>query len=241
MKPLIIFFTFLLTSLSLLATNSSLGTIETIEGDKILMYKHPSSRKLNFSKLPVGCDCANQKFKFFFINAEGKLEKIAEKLIKKVTIKEGAVYCKTFERESMLGRGSMLGSGMSSSFSFENALEYDTEMMSLPTSFKRKKLVLQTILARNEKYTLSIFTNDSGAAFANICSVKDGKLVDTSNYLSVGANKKGIRFLENLKEYFKDCDELLEVIKRNEQTNLKAKKRKDKVLYLQGVGQFFCE
>ncbi len=225
---------FLFITISLLATDTPIGVIETFEGETITMYQHPESRKLNFSKLPVGCDCSNQKFKLFFINEEGKLGKIAEREIKKMTLNKGAVYCKTFKQGSS-------AAGTDRSMSFEVPMEEDTEMRALPTTSRGKKLVLQTILAKNKKYTFSMFTNDSGAAFANVCSATTGKLIKSENFLSVGFSKSGKTFLQNLKKYFKDCEEFLDEIKKNEETNAAAKKRRNKIPYLQGVGASSCD
>jgi len=229
-----LFFT-LFISISLFATeDTALGTIETFDGETISMFKHPSSRKLNLSKLPVGCDCANQKLKLFYISKEGKLEKIAEKQIKKLTLKKGAVYCKTYKQSSAVG-------GSTRSMAFEIPIEKDTEMRALPMNAKTKRLALQTILAKNDKYTLSTFTSDLGSSFTNICSVSTGKIVKSEKFLEIGYSKRGKTFLQTIKQYFKSCDELIAQIEQNEETNAAAKKKRHKIPYLQGVIVSDCE
>ncbi len=235
MKNLSVVFLFLLTSISLLATGSEIGVIETFKGETIRLYKHPSSRKVNFSKLRVGCDCTIQTSKFYFINNKGKVEKMAEKYIKKLVLNKGANYCRDYERSSSLGSGSTRG------ISLESGLEHDTEMRALPVGSRGKRLVLQTILARNKKYTLSMYTSDSGGAHITICSVKDRKFIDHEGYLYVRKSKGFIEFYQKLKTYFKNCDKLIELLEKNEKTNASISKRNQKIPPLEGISYINCE
>lgn len=215
---------------SLFAETEQTGTIITMTGETINIYKHPKKRKANFSKLPVGCDCSNQKYKFYYIDSEGNLAKIAEKEIKQLSLEKGTTYCKEYS------------SGRSpNGLNINQELPEGIEMRALPSTARGKKLVLQTILASNEKYMLSLFSNEAGNGFVNICD-KNGKPVKMSmSYLGFGLGKKGAADIQAVKKYFKDCEKLLNIIDENVKRNKAAKRRMEQITCLYGVSNVKCE
>lgn len=193
-----------------------IGSIETYDGATINLHAPKNgNRKINFSGMAAGCDCMVGRGKVLYHDAQGKLGKISQKEVKKLTLNEGLTYCRPLTQD--------MASGNSVKQILDVKLPAEMTLIGLPVKKNGKLRLLHQILLQNDRYLLSMYSRDDGFSSVFIFTAKDHRYIGGSYaYQSIGYGGEGKKGYEKIKQYFKDCPEMLADMEKLKKENKEA-------------------
>jgi len=219
----------LLVLQSIIIAQTNLGFIVTTDKETIEVYKRPN-KKVNMSAMEKDCDCQKDGgSSFAYVNKEGKVKKMSQSQIAKVSLKKGTRYCTGYQSRIVAG---VTGVKAPSDF----------ELFSLPIKKNGRIKVLQSIVFTSPKYILSMYQESDLDQKLYISTTSNNQFVDGDFlYGAVGFGKQGQKSLASIKRYFKDCTAIIAEIDAAVKHNKNASKRRNKIAVLQNTFGMSCQ
>lgn len=200
------------------SAQTEIGKIETYNEEIISIYSYPPDKKVLFSPIVKGCDCMLQKGKIFYHTTDGKHKKVSQSNVKKLTLNDKAVYCKT------TGRGSMGINNTHGKSNYQVKLAGSMSFIGLPIKKKRKKTLLHKILYTGDKYMISVMNQDEEVGQVYIFETATHQLVSGPyDYPKIGYGKRGKKAYTQIQKYFSDSPKLIESMERIKIENAKVR------------------
>lgn len=150
--------------------------------------------------------------------------------ITKIVLHKGTRYCADYTQNSSMGSPNTSGV-------VKVELPEELELLSLPVKKNGSRKVLQSVIVSSPDYLMTIYNSKELSQYLFIYDISNNRLVESKlNYLTVGIGKPGLKTLETIKSYFKECEEFIEQVDKAMAYNESVKKRMRMPVLLNATG-----